>query len=135
MDFSTLNHAAVIVASLATFFLGALWYSPVLFGKAWAKENKFTDEEIKSVSKARMLGWSLLFSVIMAYNLALFLNDTNTDLAWGATAGFLVGFGWVFMSIGIIGVFENRSWKYIWINGGYKITAFTIMGLIIGGWR
>ena len=135
MDFSTINHFAVLVAALSSFVLGGLWYSPALFGKAWASENGFTDQQIQAFSKARMFGWSFLFSIIMSYNLAMFLNDAKTDLAWGMTAGFLTGFGWVFMSIGVIGVFENRSWKYIWINGGYQIVAFTIMGLIIGAWR
>lgn len=135
MDFSTINHLAVFVAAISMFILGGLWYSPALFGKAWAKENGLTPEQIQAISKARMFGWSFLFSVIMAYNLAMFLNDGNTDMIWGMTAGFLTGFGWVFMAIGVVGVFENRSWTYIFINGGYNIVAFTIMGLIIGAWR
>ncbi|MEO5754950.1 MAG: DUF1761 family protein [Chthoniobacterales bacterium] len=32
-------------------------------------------------------------------------------------------------------LFENRSWKYILVNGGYLITAFVLMGAILGGWR
>jgi hypothetical protein len=40
---------------------------------------------------------SFLFSLVMAINLAMFLNDSKTTLAWGATAGFLAGFGWVAM--------------------------------------
>ena len=39
------------------------------------------------------------------------------------------------MAIAIIGVFENKSWTYIVINGGYMTIAFTVMGLIIGAWR
>jgi hypothetical protein len=39
------------------------------------------------------------------------------------------------MAIAIIGVFENRSWTYILINGGYMTVAFVIMGAIIGEWR
>jgi hypothetical protein len=39
------------------------------------------------------------------------------------------------MAISIIGLFENRSWEYIAINGGYMTVAFVIMGAIIGAWR
>ena len=34
-----INYLAVGVAALATFFLGALWYSPLLFGKLWLKAH------------------------------------------------------------------------------------------------
>jgi len=47
----------------------------------------------------------------------------------------LTGLGWVAMAIAIVGLFENKSWAYIAINGGYMTIAFTIMGLIIGAWR
>ena len=43
MDFSTINHLAVIAAAIASFVLGGLWFGP-LFGSAWMKENGFTPE-------------------------------------------------------------------------------------------
>lgn len=82
-----------------------------------------------------MFGWSIVFSLVMALNLAMFLAAPDTNASWGATAGALAGLGWVAMAIAIIGVFENKSWSYIAINGGYMTVAFTIMGLIIGAWR
>ena len=135
MDASNINYLAVIVAALSTFLLGGLWYSPLLFGKAWMRANKFSEEDLQSFSKARMFGWSFVFSLIMAVNLAMFLAAPNTNLTWGMTAGALAGFGWVAMAIAIIGVFENRSWAYILINGGYMTVAFVVMGAIIGAWR
>ena len=135
MDPSTINYPAVLVAALSTFLLGGLWYSPLLFGKVWMRENKFTDAELQTFSKARMFGWSFGFALIMALNLAMFLAAPNTNLSRGAAAGALAGFGWVTMAVGVIGVFENKSWKYIAINGGYMTVAFVVMGAIIGVWR
>ena len=37
LDFSQLNWLAVIVAALVYFALGALWYSPMLFSRAWQR--------------------------------------------------------------------------------------------------
>jgi hypothetical protein len=71
----------------------------------------------------------------MAVNLAMFLNDPKTTLAWGATAGFLAGFGWVAMGMGLVALFERRSLKYVLINGGYLTVALTAMGAILGAWR
>jgi len=135
MDTGSINYLAVVVAALATFILGGLWYSPMLFGKAWMRLNNFTEEDLQTFSKARMFGWSFVFSLIMALNLAMFLAGPTTNTTWGMTAGALAGFGWVAMSIAIVGLFENKSWAYIWINGGYMTLAFVIMGAIIGAWR
>lgn len=135
MDASNINYFAVVVAALSTFLLGGLWYSPLLFGKAWMRANNFSEQDLQTFSKARMFGWSSVFSLIMALNLAMFLAAPGTNLTWGMTAGALAGFGWVAMAIAIIGVFENRSWAYVLINGGYMTVAFVVMGAIIGVWR
>jgi hypothetical protein len=135
MDFSTINYFAVLAAALSTFVLGGLWYSPLLFGKAWMLANGFTDADLQTFSKARMFGWSFLFSLVTALNLAMFLAGPTTNVTWGMAAGGLAGLGWVAMAIAIVGVFENRSWKYIAINGGYMTIAFVIMGAIVGAWR
>ena len=135
MDVSNINYLAVLVAALSTFLLGGLWYSPMLFGKAWMRVNNFTEDDLQTFSKARMFGWSFVFALVMALNLAMFLAGPTTDVSWGMTAGALAGFGWVAMAVAIIGVFESKSWIYILINGGYMTVAFTVMGAIIGAWR
>lgn len=135
MHFSSINYVAVLAAALSTFLLGGLWYSPVLFGKAWMRANNFTDADVTGFSKARMFGWSFVFALVMALNLAMFLAGPTTNITWGMTAGALAGLGWVAMAIAVIGVFENKTWSYILINGGYMTVAFTVMGAIIGAWR
>ncbi len=135
MDISTLNWIAVIVAALSNFLIGGLWYSPVLFGKIWMKENNFSEDDLKKGNMLKIFGFTFLFSILMAINLGMFLNDANTTASWGAIAGFLAGFGWVAMSIFIIGQFERKSTKYMLIHGGYVTISFIVMGLIIGLWR
>lgn len=135
MDFSQLNYFAVLAAAFSTFVLGGLWYSPLLFGKAWMRVNNFSESDLTTFSKARMFGWSFIFALVMSLNLAMFLAAPGTNTVWGIAAGALTGVGWVAMAIAIIGVFENRSWGYIAINGGYMIVAFVVMGAILGAWR
>lgn len=134
MDVSTINWLAVVAAAVAAFVVGGLWYSPLLFSNAWMKENNLSAEHIGRSNRARTFGWAFVFTLMMAVNLALFLNDANTDTSWGFAAGFLAGI-WVFAGLAITGLFELKSWKYIFINGGYQVLALTIMGGIIGGWR
>jgi hypothetical protein len=58
----------------------------------------------------------------------------KTDLAWGATAGFLAGV-WTFCAIAIHSLFELKPWRLILINGFYSLVSLTLMGAIIGAWR
>jgi hypothetical protein len=130
--FNHLNWLAVITAAVSAFVTGGLWYS-VLFAGSWKSVNNFTDEMLAKRNLPKVFGLSFLCSFIMALNLAMFIGAG--DMWFGLTAGFLTGFGWVFFAIAIISLFENRPLKYVMINGGYMIVAFSVMGLIIGAWH
>jgi hypothetical protein len=130
-----LNWLAVFAAAVSAFVLGGLWYSPFLFGRAWMAVNNLNEAELAKSNMGKIFGLSFFFELIMAANLAAFLAEPKTTAAWGASAGFLAGFGWVALSIATIALFERRSWKYVLINGGYMTISFVVMGLIIGAWR
>lgn len=134
MNPSLINWLAVIVAALSAFLVGGIWYSPALFANAWITDSKLTADELKAGSKLRSFGMTAVFSLIMAANLAAFLADAKTDLAWGTTAGFLAGI-WTFSAIAIHSLFELKSWRLILINGGYSLVSLTLMGAILGAWR
>ena len=76
-----------------------------------------------------------VLSLVMAVNLAMFLNAPGTTLTFGIAAGFAAGFGWAAMGLGIVSLFEQRPLAYALINGGYLTLALTLMGAILGGWR
>lgn len=135
MEFSTvvqnLNWLAVIVAALSTFLIGGIWYS--VFEKSWMAANHFSREDLKSRKMPLVFGLSFLLSFLMSLNLAMFIG--KEDMVFGTIAGFMAGFGWVALAIGVISLFENRPLKYVLINGGYMVVAFTIMGAILGAWK
>lgn len=130
-----INWLAVLAAAISTFALGGLWYSPALFGRAWMSVNNLNDAQLAKSNMAKIFGLAFIFAVIMAANLAAFLAEPKTNASWGATAGFLAGFGWVTLGIATIALFERRSVKYVLINGGYMTVSFVLMGLILGVWR
>ncbi len=135
MDMNQVHWPAILAATVAAFVIGGLWFSPALFGKMWMRANGFSEQDLAKSSPAKIFGVSFVFTLIMAINLAMFLADPKTNLKWGATAGFLAGFGWIALGVGVIALFERRPWSYIVINGGYMTVALTVMGAIIGGWR
>lgn len=134
MDISLINWPAVIAAGISSFAVGGIWYAPAVFGKAWMTDSKLSQDEIKQGNKSKIFGFTALFSLLMAVNLAMFLADAKTDLSWGAAAGFLAGI-WTFCAIAIHSLFELKPWRHIFINGGYSVLSLTLMGAIIGLWR
>lgn len=137
MDFQqaleSINYLAVIVAALSAFVIGGLWYS-VLFGKAWMVENGFDDEKLKNSNMAMIFGGSFILSLIISFILVLFLGSER-DAMFGASAGFMAGLFWVATAMGITYLFERKSLKLFFINAGYHVITFTVMGLILGMWR
>ena len=130
-----INYFAVLAAAASTFVIGGLWWSPLLFQKAWMRANGFTEEKLQEGSMAKIFGVSFVLTVVMAFNLAMFLAGPDTTVAWGATAGVLAGGGWVALGIAVVALFERRSLTYVLVNGGYFVVAFAVMGAILGAWR
>ena len=128
------NYLAVIVAALSTFLVGGLWYSPALFGKAWMRENGFTEEGMKGDNMAKIFGLAFFLALISAINLAMFLGPENRP-AMGALWGFAAGFGWVATFVGTHYLFERKSFTLFLINAGYSVVALTLMGVILAAWR
>ena len=130
----SINYLAVIAAAASTFVIGGLWYSPLLFHRAWMKANRFTDADVQRGNQAVIFGLAFVFAVLMAFNLAMFLNAPDTTTAWGAAAGLLSAV-WVVLGIGTVALFERRPFAYTAINGGYWVVSFVVMGAILGAWR
>lgn len=135
MESMIINHWAVLVCAIFNLILGAVWYSPALFFKAWKEENNLTDDDLKKVNAPVVYGVTFFLAYLMSYNLAFFLGDDQTNTTWGLTAGFLAGFGWAAAIFTVIALFEQKSWRYILINGGYIIVYFCVIGMILGAWR
>jgi hypothetical protein len=130
-----INHIAVLICAVTSLVIGGLWWSPLLFAKAWQRENGLTDEQIAKSNPLKTFGLTFLLAWLMSYNLAFFLATPGTTWQWGVIAGLLAGVGWVVAMFIVIALFEQRSWKYMAINCGYITVYFAVIGFIIGIWR
>ena len=138
MDFSSINYLAVFVSALVAFGLGALWYSPVLFGKAWQSELGFTDEYLQQGNMAKIFGSSFVLMLIMAFGMAIFIQGHNlgeVNLMTGLTHGIYVGLIFVGTSMGINMLYQRKSFKLWAIDAMYQIAFLAIMGMILGAWQ
>jgi hypothetical protein len=129
-----INYWAILVSALSTFVIGGIWYSPAVLGKAWMKENGFTEETTKKANMIKVFGLSFFLALISSINLAMFMGPEDKP-EMGALWGFLAGFGWVATFLGTYYLFEQRSFKLFLINAGYAIVSLTVMGIILAAWK
>ena len=127
------NWLAVLAATVASFALGGLWYSPVLFAKPWQRLAGVTDEQVKSSNMAMLFGGAFVLALIAAAMFAIFLGKQPPLIATGY--GLSAGLCWVATSFGISYLFERRPFGLFLINGGYHTVQFTLIGLILGLWH
>jgi len=135
-----MNFLAIIAAAIVNVILGSLWYSPVLFAKPWSKAMGMKKEDFEKGMKmgARMYVPPLIAAIVTSYVLAWFLNALNiTTVGGGIQIGFLAWLGFTTTAQVLNSwVFSNgRPKELYFINTGYHLVTFCIMGAILAAWR
>lgn len=141
MNLHHLNWLAVFVAAIAAMVLGFLWYSPLLFAKAWTREmgydmnDKAKMEEMRKSAGPAYAG-SFVASLISAFTLALILHGLRAeDLHFGLMAGFHIWLGFVATVQFTGALFAKQSMKLFAINTGYQLVCYLAMSAILTVWR
>lgn len=124
------NWIAVALAAVSSFALGGLWYSPLLFGRAWQRATGLSDAQLQNGNMGLIFGGAFVLCALAAWMFAVFLGP-RPPLAFGLGAGFAAGLFWVAASFGINYLFERKPLKLFLINGGYHTLQFTLVGLIL----
>ena len=131
------NHFAVLLAAIAAYVVGFLWYGPI-FGKKWMALMGFTEkdkEKVKQKGMVKMYAGSFLTTLVMAYVLAIFIGF----MGYYPTAGIQVG---VVTWLGLIATtmlgkvfWESKPWALYVLDAGHYLVTLAIMGAILGAWR
>ncbi|MDN5214574.1 DUF1761 domain-containing protein [Fulvivirgaceae bacterium BMA12] len=137
MEFASINFLAVLVSAIVSFALGALWYSPALFGKTWQLELGFSDEDLKGANMGKIFGSSFVLMLIMGLGMAMLIQGHfDQEITWlsGLKHGIYIGLVFVGASMGINMLYQRKSLKLWFIDAGYQIVFLGIMGAILGAW-
>ena len=127
--------APFIVAVLVKFFVGWLWYSPIMFLRPWQQLSGITDEQMRGGMAKGIATW-LIGAVLMTFVLAhaVFYAGAANSMQ-GAAVGF---FNW----LGFVLVVQLDDWaaakrptKLLAINAGSNLVALVIMGAILAVWH
>jgi len=119
---------AIVVSAVVGMVVGALWYSPLLFGKTWMKLMGLTKS---SMDKAKKKGmgksyFTMFISLlVMAYALSLFLNVDGLMGAFWIWLGFIATI--MFGSV----IWEGKPLKLYFINVFHWLAVILVMGTIL----
>ena len=131
---ASLNWLSIIVATVVYFVLGALWYSPVLFGNIWMKLRNLDKDTMEQPNPIIYL-YSFILQFIGVISLALFISALGvSSAAHGTLIGFGAGAGFVFSLAGTTGIFTDIPMKLHFLDNGYHVAGLTIAGFILGVW-
>lgn len=138
MNFTDVNFLAVLLAAIASIFIGGFWYSPALFGNIWVKLSGFTQKDMDA-AKAKGMGksYALTFaaSLVKGYILAVLLKTIPPESLSGALLfGFLAWLGFMATASLNMVLWEGKPFKLYLIQNGHDLVSLLVMSLIIGLW-
>jgi hypothetical protein len=140
MSFEALNDVnwlAILVGAVAWWILGAIWYSPVLFGTAWARAGGIEIPEGQRPSPATYLV-PLVASFIATIAAAMLARATgSTTFGEGIVLGLVLAIGFAFTLFWVESTFGNRPKPGTWfaITATYSILGILIATVIVTIWR
>ena len=131
IGFSGINLLAVFVAGVAHMVTGLVWFSPRLFGNAWAE---LTGKDLKPASRWLVAG--VIGHQVIALALAVIVRlAAATTLAGGIAVGLLVWVGFVVtLEVGEL-IWEKIPFRLFAIRIGNHLMALSVAGAILAIWR
>jgi hypothetical protein len=134
VEIGDINGWAVLVAALAGYAIGGIWYAPPVFGNKWMAALGKTREQLGDPVKPMVAQFFL--TLVIALVLAIMVVRFG---AVNAREGAVVG---LFLSAGLIATSQLSEWmfcgfsmKLYAIQVGFKIVGYTTMGAVLGAWR
>jgi hypothetical protein len=134
-----INLLAVLLAVVANFILGFLWYTP-LFGNAWAKELGF-DMTVKPPASVMVRGMAImvignfLLAYVFAHNIAAWTYvpgmDSMSPIVKILNASVFTWLGFYLPGDLSRVAWEKGSWKLFWINTGYHFLMLLVAATIL----
>ncbi len=131
----SINYLAVVAGAISNMVLGAIWYSPRVFGTTWMRMTGKRMEDMAGANVGRSYLISFIGALVMAWVLSMFVDFAKaTTIGTGAFTGFWVWLGFI-ATVGLAGVtFGGQSWGLYALNMGYQLVAIVVMGAILAFW-
>jgi hypothetical protein len=127
------NHKAIVLASVAALLVGGLWYSPLLFGGAWAHLKAGASEGVR-MPLVEGLG-ELVRSGIVAYLLARFVVSFELTAGGSLLLGGILWLGFHSTLLLFSVLHEHMPVALFALHAGHGLVNDLVIAAIVGAWR
>ncbi len=131
MSFGGINYLAVLLAAVAAFVVGAVFYGAL--GKPWMKAARIYPAEAKM--SAGLFVTSFVAELVMAWVMAGVighLGDGQVTLRNGIISGAFVWLGFMATTMAINHRYQGFGWDLTVIDGIHWLLVALAMGAVIG---
>jgi hypothetical protein len=132
------NHLAVVVAAVAVFVLGWLWYSPLLFLKPWLRLRGM--DPVAAMAGAKMPAGKLLVELarclVLAYVIACLVALLSPGSWMGAVRLGLflwIGFPVILLTGSVL--WDDVPWKLAAIHAGDWLVKLLVIPIVVTVWH
>jgi len=137
MDSVNLNWLAILVAGVINMVIGAIWYSPMVFGKTWMKEMGMKEGDAMG-GKSMVQSYLITFigALLMGYALAMAVAWQGGSMS---SDGMMVAF-WLWLGFAIViplndVIFGKKTWNFWMLNGAYYLVVLLVNGALLATWH
>ncbi len=134
---TALEVLGAIVAGLAGFVAGAVWYAPFTFGPLWLRFAPEAFERAEHISPRRLRQYAvaLLASFVQSFALAaLLLFSGRTGLGFSLALAGMVWLGFVASASLMDGIFRRRLASDWLLDMGHRLLVLVVIAIILGLW-
>jgi hypothetical protein len=137
MTFTGVNYLAILIAAIAAWIFGAVWYTalskPWIAAQGWASKEDMPKKTGMAAAAPFIL--SFIAELLMAWVLAGLLGHLGPDqvTAWnGIVSAAFVWLGFVATTVVVNYAYPGRSVALMLIDAGHWLGVLIIMGAVIG---
>ena len=128
MTFAGINYVAVMVATIAGFAFGALWYG--LLARQWMAAVGLTEQPKPSPGPFIT---AFACQLVMAWMLAGVIGHLGEiGVTRSLLSALFVWFGFVVTTMTVNHRFQSARWSLTLIDGAHWLGVLLVMGLVVG---
>lgn len=131
MAFGGINYIAIIMAAIAGFAVGAVWYG--VLGRHWMRAARVAPGSARM--SASLVITSFIALLVMAWVLAGLvghLGPGQVTMRNGVISGLFVWAGFVATTLAVNHRYGGLGWDLTAIDGGHWLAVLLVMGAVIG---
>ena len=129
MSFGGANYIAILVAAVAAYLAGAIYYG--WLGKTWMKAARIDPAEAKMSLPLMVTGF--VCELVMAWVMAGVIGHFgDVTISTGLISGFLLWLGFMATTLTVNQRYQGFGWNLTIIDGLHWLIVALLMGGIIG---